>query len=263
VPAEAVVLSGAKSLFRAAAAAVVREAESALREHGAFTIALAGGSTPRGLYELLAADAAFRDRIDWRRVDVFWGDERLVPPDHPESNYRMAHGALLSKVPIPPDRVHRIHGEEADPARAAADYEDVMRAAFGLEAGQVPRFDCVLLGLGADGHTASLFPGSPALEERSRLAVSTWVKTLSANRITLTLPVFNSAASVLFLASGAGKAEALRAIVERGSGPPVLPAQMVVPHAGTLTVMADAPAARLLHTAAVPGPRGSNASARS
>jgi 6-phosphogluconolactonase len=240
-----IVLPSADALCRAAADMFVREAVSAVQARGSFTVALSGGSTPKGLYEVLATDPVFRDRVDWLHVHVFWGDERQVPPDHPDSNYAMARDALLSRVPIPPDHVHRIRGENPE-ADAAAEYERTLRAFFHLAAGELPRFDCVLLGLGADAHTASLFPGDDTLGERTRLVVSTRARSLSARRITLTPPVFNHAACVIFLVSGEGKAEALKAVLEAPDNPRELPAQTIHPESGRLVVMADASAARLL-----------------
>ena len=241
-----IVLPAADALFRAAAGAFAREASSAIEARGSFTVALSGGSTPKGVYELLATDPVLRDRVDWAHVQVFWGDERHVPPENAASNYRMAQDALLSKVPVPPDQIHRVRSENPDPDVAAAVYEETLRAFFHLTPGKFPRFDCALLGLGADAHTASLFPGSHALNERTRLVVSTWVQSLSTHRITLTPPVFNHAACVIFLVSGGDKAQALRAMLEAPDGARELPAGMIHPESGRLVVMADAPAARLL-----------------
>lgn len=225
------------ALARAAAEEVARRADEAVAARGAFTWALSGGSTPRALYALLADPAAgFRDRIPWARTEVFFGDERNVPPDHPDSNHRMASEALLSHVPVA--AVHRIEGER--PAGEAADrYAALLRQRFG--AGAPPRLDLVLLGLGADGHAASLFPGSPALEERARWVSAAWVPALGAHRITLTLPVLDAAAAVLFLVAGRDKAGPLRALL--APGPPTIPAARVRPEAGALRVLADRAAA--------------------
>jgi 6-phosphogluconolactonase len=246
--AELKVFADLDALVQAAAEEIARSATSAIDaidSHGRFTIALSGGSTPKPVYRRLAEEP-YRDRIDWHRVHVFWGDERHVPPDHPESNFGMAHDALLSRVPLPAGNVHRIRAEKPDAQRAADDYAWTLRSAFDLDEGQWPRFDLVLLGIGADGHTASLFPGSDALRERERLVVAPWVSTLSAFRITLTAPVFNRAACALFLVSGEEKAEALRSVLEGDLQPDRFPAQLVRPDDGKLLWLADRAAARLL-----------------
>lgn len=234
------VLDDVEALARAAADEVVRCAEAAVRERGRFTIALSGGSTPQRLYRLLADHA----HIDWRAAHVFWGDERHVPPDHPDSNYRMAREALLDLVPVPADNIHRIHAELPDAAEAADAYEIELRRAFSLAPGEAPRFDLALMGLGADGHTASLFPGSDALHEHARLVVAPWIDKLSSFRITLTLPVFERAAEVLFLVSGEDKAAALQAVLE--GEPERYPAQLVHPREGRLLWYADRTAASRL-----------------
>jgi 6-phosphogluconolactonase len=225
---------------RAAAEEVVRLAGEAVRAHRRFSVALSGGSTPRALFRLLAAA---RDRIDWSAVHVFWGDERHVPPDHADSNYRMARETLLDHVSIPAANIHRIPGEDPDAAHAAALYEEELVEAFALAPRQLPRFDLVLLGLGAEGHTASLFPDSAALHERERRVVAVFVPKLDAHRITLTPPVLNHAAAVIFLVSGADKAAALAAVLdgEREGERQVdlYPAQIVRPEHGTLLWLVD------------------------
>lgn len=234
-------------LAQAAAEEITRSAEEA-SSRGRFTIALSGGSTPKPVYRLLAEEP-YRDRIAWDRVHVFWVDERHVPPDHPDSNFGMAHDALLSRVPIPTDNIHRIRSEKPDAERAAEEYGWTLRSAFDLDEGQWPRFDLVLLGLGADGHTASLFPGSDAVRERSRLAIAPWVSSLGAYRITLTVPVLNHAALVLFLVSGEEKAEALHTVLEGDYQPDRFPAQAVRPEEGRLLWLVDRAAARRLRSA--------------
>jgi 6-phosphogluconolactonase len=214
---------------------------SAVAARGRGRIALAGGRTPEALYRLLA-DPPYRDQIPWESVEVFWGDERCVPPDHAESNYRMAHEALLSRVPIPPGNVHRMAGEAGDPSAAAGDYEAVLHRACGIP----PRLDVCLLGLGPDAHTASLFPGSPALEETPRSVAAVWVETFRAWRLTLTPPVLNAARYVIFLVCGADKAEALRAVLEGPAAPERYPAQIVRPPEGRVEWLLDREAARLL-----------------
>ena len=229
-------------LARGAAEEIAKSAEEAIAARGRFTIALSGGNTPKPAYRLLAE----KPRIDWGRVHVFWGDDRHVPPDHPDSNFGMAHEALLSKVPIPPDNIHRMRTEKADAERVAEEYAWTLRSAFNIEEGEWPRFDLVLMGIGADGHTASLFPGSEAVRERSRLVIAPWVSSLGTFRITLTAPVFNHAALALFLVSGEEKAEALRAVVEGDFQPDRFPAQIVRPEEGKLLWLVDRAAARCL-----------------
>lgn len=224
------------ALAEEAAQAVARTAEAAVTRTGRFTLALSGGRTPGRLYARLASPP-FRARIDWARVQVFWGDERCVPADHPDSNYRLAWERLLSRVPIPPGQIHRMQGEEPDPERAAEDYEGELRRVFRLEAGDRPRFDLILLGLGADGHTASLFPGSPALNETTRLVVVGGAGPDGVHRLTLTLPVFNAAARVIFLVSGKEKGDALSAVLSGGTSPG-RPASLIRP-AGELLWLVD------------------------
>lgn len=237
------VFENATELMNAAASEVLKAALRAVSERGRFTWALSGGSTPRDLYRLLASDP-FRDRMPWKAIHFFWGDERHVPPDHPESNFRMAKEAMLDMIPVPPGNIHRIHAEEPDTERAAAEYGDEIRAFFHLDPAEWPRFDLVLLGLGKDGHTASLFPGGRALQERGRLVVAAWVETQKTWRITLTPPVLNNAGRAAFLVSGEEKAEALRAVIEGGEREPErYPAQIVE---GNRLWMVDRAAARLL-----------------
>jgi 6-phosphogluconolactonase len=234
----------ASSLARAAAEQWVALAQAGIADHGRFSVALSGGSTPRTLYALLATKE-FAARVEWSHVHVFWGDERCVPPDHLESNYRMARETLLDHVPVPPSNVHRIPSEQA-PERAAAAYERTLRALFVGHAGRYPTplpcFDLVLLGMGDDGHTASLFPGSAALYEQTRWVAANYVDKLGAWRVTLTPIAINAAAHVTFLVSGAGKAERLREVL---SGPyqlDVLPAQIIRPTSGGLVWLVDAAA---------------------
>lgn len=213
-------------LTRAAAGEIARFAESAVAEHGRFTWALSGGSTPRPVYEALASDP-YRERLPWSAIHLFWGDERHVPPDHPESNYRMAREAMIDRASVPAGNVHRVAAEDPDARRAAAAYEDELRSFFGLAPGEWPVFDLMLLGIGPDGHTASLFPGSPALRERDALVVAPWVEAQRMFRITLTPPVLNHSRLSLFLVSGEDKAEALRAVIEGEREPERYPAQVV------------------------------------
>jgi len=220
----------------------VRVTAEALEARGRCTVALSGGSSPKRLHQALSGEP-FRSRVSWDQIDFFWGDERHVPVDHPDSNYRMAAETLLSKVPVRPEKVHRIHSEIPDAALAARDYETEIRAAFGGSS-STPRFDLILLGLGSDGHTASLFPGTSALDERRRLCVENWVAALGAYRITMTLPLINAARTVSFVVSGAEKAAVVgRVLNERDPAPP-LPSRLVRPSDGELWWMLDRSAAR-------------------
>jgi 6-phosphogluconolactonase len=188
-----------EAVSRKAAEIFVDLSGSAIQANGIFTVALSGGSTPRRLYELLATDE-FRNQIQWQKVEFFWGDERCVPPGHEQSNFRLAYDSFLIHLALPDTSVHRIKCE-FDPGKAARSYEVEMRSAFGTKG--LPKFDLVMLGVGADGHTASLFPGSNALIESKRLAVA--VLDREPPRVTLTLPVINAASNVMFLASGMDK----------------------------------------------------------
>jgi 6-phosphogluconolactonase len=239
------IVADAEDLARRAAAEFADRVTEAVDAHGRFTVALAGGSTPRALYARLAQEP-WRSRLPWPAIHLFWGDERHVPPDHPDSNFRMVRETLLDVAPVPPGNVHRIRAEDPDAARAAAAYEAELRAFFQLAPGELPRFDLVLLGLGDDAHTASLFPGSAALHERERLVAAPWISTLQTFRITLTPPVLNRAAHVVFLVSGEGKAAALRAVLAGESLPERYPAQIVHPEDGTLLWLVDRAAASRL-----------------
>jgi len=203
------VFDSAAELFQAAAEEFASRAARAVRERGRFCVALSGGSTPRGLFNLLAGGAF---PIPWNETSLFWGDERHVPPDSPESNYRMTQETLLSKVSIPANNIFRVPAEAPNAETVAQKYEQTLQAFFGLKLGEIPRFDLTLNGLGPDGHTASLFPGTVALDENVRLVAAPWVEKFKSYRITLTFPVFNHAACVLFLVTGKEKAPALRAI---------------------------------------------------
>ncbi len=236
------------ALNRAAAQEFQRLAESAIAQRGRFSVALSGGNTPRGVYLLLAQE--HKTTLEWDKVHTFFGDERYVPPDHPDSNYRMTSESLLSKVSIPEKNIHRVR-TELDPEAAAQDYEDQLRDFFHLTNNDWPRFDLIMLGLGDDGHTASLFPGTAALKEVSRRVVANWVEKLQSFRISFTFAVLNHAAEVLFLVSGAGKAQIL-ADVLRPSGAVRFPAQRIKPENGRLLWLADQDAARLLRFANPP-----------
>lgn len=243
------ILDSADALCEAAAAEFLSTAADAVQEHGSFSVALAGGSTPKALYAMLATDPQLRTQLQWDKLYFFFGDERHVPPDHPDSNFRMAQEAMLSKVSLSPQQVARIKSEYADAQQAAREYEQTLRDFFCLAAGQLPRFDLVLLGMGPDGHTASLFPGTRALREGKRLVVSNWVEKLGTDRITITVPVLNNAARVLFLVQGEEKASALKAVLDGPRNPGQLPAQLIQPASGQLLWLVDKAAASLLSTA--------------
>jgi 6-phosphogluconolactonase len=233
------VYEGKERLAEAAARFFVERAQRSIDGTGRFAVALAGGSTPQSAYELLAD--AYRDDLDWGKVHTFFGDERGVPPDHEDSNYRTANEALLSRVPV--GSVHRMRGE-LPPSEAAAEYERELRGFFGGP----PVFDLVLLGVGEDGHTASLFPRTPALDATDRFAVENPVEKLGTTRITLTAPTINAARNVAFLVSGGDKAEALKEILEGNADPRDYPAKLIRP-AGNPAWMVDRAAARLLRAA--------------
>jgi 6-phosphogluconolactonase len=231
-------------MLRVEAERVVARAIDAVARRGCFLFCLAGGDTPKPLYEFLAS-APFARRIEWPRVHVFWGDERCVPPDQPASNYRMAREALLDHVPLPPTNIHRIRGED-EPSEAAAAYEELLGGFFGSHGtSATTSFDLLLLGMGADGHTASLFPGGAAAQETRRWVVASPGPQPESWRISLTPVLLNAAENVTFLVSGANKAERLKDVLE-GGPPDVLPAQLIRPTHGGLHWMIDAAAAARL-----------------
>lgn len=231
-----------QSLMEAAATHVVHHAGQAIQERNVCSIALAGGSTPKRLYELLAT-SPFHTQVEWTKIQVFWGDERHVPPEHADSNYRMADEALLRQVPIPPNHIHRVPGELPDAQTVADRYEAALRTQFHVPEPDIPRFDLILLGMGLDGHTASLFPGTPAVDESRRLVVASWVEQFQAYRITFTPVLLNRARQVTFLISGGEKAETLAAVLEGPLQPHALPAQIIRPNPGHLTWFLDREAA--------------------
>ncbi|MDP3857312.1 MAG: 6-phosphogluconolactonase [Stagnimonas sp.] len=239
------VLHDRSALVQAAAERFVAASIEAIRARGQFHVALSGGSTPKSLYGLLATKG-YAARIDWSRVHLFWGDERCVPPTDPLSNYRMARETLIDYVPLPAGNVHRIRGED-EPAAAAAAYEIELRQVLGTGAG----FDLVLLGMGEDGHTASLFPQLTAVRERERWSMAEYVAAVSAWRITCTPVLLNASAAVLFLVSGGKKAAPLRQVLEGPYPPDALPARVVAPHDGSVCWLLDADAAADLTEAAV------------
>jgi 6-phosphogluconolactonase len=241
-------LTTPQDLFQAAAEEVIRAATSAVAQRGRFAIALSGGSTPKNLYTLIAANASAN--LPWDRMFFFWGDERHVPPDDPDSNYRMAKESLLAKVAIPPANIFPVPAENPDASAAAEAYEQTLRKFFGLAPGEFPRFDLILLGMGPDGHTASLFPETAALQEKSRLVVANWVEKLQNSRITFTLPVLNAARCVAFLVSGTDKAVVLHEVLEGNAAAEKYPSKLVRPSDGRLIWFVDRAAASGLSAAA-------------
>lgn len=233
--------SDAHHLAHAAAEMFVALSIPAISEQGRFTVALSGGSTPKTLYQLLAHEP-YASQIEWAHVHLFWGDERCVPADHPDSNYRMAREALLQHVPLLTENIHPMHGD-IDPAQASAEYEQQLRIFFG---NGLPVFDLILLGMGDDGHTASLFPGTAAIHEQNRWVIGHYVEKLESWRLTLTPVVINAAAQVTFLVAGKSKAERLRDVLKGPYQPDVLPSQIVKPTEGKLLWLVDEEASTLL-----------------
>jgi len=240
------VVEDAAALARRAAQYFAEMIGEIVAPRGRARIAISGGSTPRTAFGLLADPAQpWRSRIPWDRLELFWVDERCVPPDHADSNYRMTREALLDHVPLPASQIHRMEGE-LNPEEGAARYESELRNRFRLEGAESPRFDLVQLGMGPDGHTASLFPHTAAIHELGRLVTANHVQNKDAWRITLTWPVINHAASVFFLIGGAEKAEVLKEVLLGESDPERLPSQLIRPSSGILTLILDKAAAALL-----------------
>jgi len=240
------ILANGTAIARRAAQEFVQAAASGVREKGSFNVVLAGGSTPKALYRLLVNDPTLRSQVPWDKMDLFFGDERHVPPDHPDSNFRMATEAMISKSPLKPEQVTRIKGEYPDAGQAALEYEKALREYFKLKDGEYPRFDLVLVGMGNEGHTLSLFPGTKALHADGRIAVRNWVGKLYAERITLTAPAASNAVQVIFMVTGADKAPALKAVLEGPFEPEQLPAQLLQPKNGKLLWLVDAAAGSML-----------------
>lgn len=245
---EVVVLPDAAAVTRRAAEEVLQSVTEAAAQKGFFTIALAGGSTPRALYTLLSDDPTFCSKIPWEKIHFFFGDERHAAPDSPDSNFRMANEALFSKGLVTPEQITRIKGEYPDTEKAALEYEQAIRAYFKLKDGAYPRFDLVLLGMGDEGHTLSLFPGTRALHAANRIVVRNWVGKLFTERITLTVPAANQANRAIFLVTRADKALALKAVLEGPYEPEQLPAQFIQPVNGKLLWLVDQAAGSMLAT---------------
>jgi 6-phosphogluconolactonase len=238
------IFANREQLSHAAARYVVQIANEALAIHGHFTLALSGGSTPKGVYGLLALEP-YCNQIDWTKAEIFWSDERCVPPDNAESNYHLAHEVMLSKLPIPADHIHRMPANENDLGAASVAYEQELRRVFGTNS--VPDFDLIQLGLGPEAHTASLFPHQASLRETERLVIPVTVPKPPPARLTFTPPILNAAKHILFLVTGAEKANAVQAVLEGDYQPEEYPAQIVHPIQGEVTWMLDTTAASRLH----------------
>lgn len=242
------ILSDGTAIAKRAAQEFVQAAVLAVSCKGYFRVALSGGSTPKALYNLLVSDPALRSRVPWDKIHLFFGDERHVPPDHADSNFRMATEAMISRAPLKAEQVSRIKGEYPDAEKAAREYEDVLQSRFKLMPGELPRFDLLLAGMGNEGHTLSLFPGTKALHADGRTVVRNWVGKLYTERITLTAPAACKAAEILFMVTGADKAPALKAVLEGPYEPEQLPAQLLQPKEGKLLWLVDTAAGSMLST---------------
>jgi 6-phosphogluconolactonase len=241
------ILKDGAAIARLAADKFLDLAQAAVQQRGSFSLALAGGSTPKLLYSLLATDSALRAAVPWDKMHLFFGDERHVGPDDAQSNFKMASEAMLSKVPVKQDQVHRMKGEYPDAEKAAREYEQELRAHFALKEGELPRFDLILVGMGDEGHCLSLFPGTKALHPPAgRTVVSNWVGKLFTDRITVTAPVANNAANILFTVTGKEKSLALKGVLEGPHEPEQLPSQLIQPTNGTLLWLVDEAAGSML-----------------
>jgi 6-phosphogluconolactonase len=243
------VFADAEAVSRTAADEFIRCSREAIAARGRFTVALSGGSTPKRLYQLLA-DPPFRDQVDWGKVEFFWGDERSVPPDHNDSNFHTAREAMLRRLPIPPEHIHRMEAERTDRDAAARDYEAAIARVFNVPTGgPPPAFDLILLGMGPDGHTASLFPHTTGLKETARWVIVNYVPKFATDRVTFTVPMLNKAYEVLFLIAGTDKAEPLHEVLEGASNTDLYPSQLVKPAGGKLVFFVDRAASAKLTTA--------------
>jgi 6-phosphogluconolactonase len=240
------ILADGAAIAKNATQEFIQAAAAAVREKGAFNVSLAGGSTPKALYTLLATDRAVRSQVPWDKIHLFFGDERHVGPGHPDSNFRMATEAMISRVPLAKDQVVRIKGEYQDAEEAAREYEQALQSYFNLKPREYPRFDLLLAGMGNEGHTLSLFPGTKALHADDRIVVRNWVGKLYTERITLTASAANNAAQIILMVTGADKACALKAVLEGPTEPEQLPAQLLRPTNGRLLWLVDAAAGSML-----------------
>jgi 6-phosphogluconolactonase len=246
---EVYILRDNAAIARRAAEEFVKMAQSAVTRKGSFTVALSGGSTPKLLYSLLATDADLRAKVPWDKMHLFFGDERHVGPDDAQSNFKMASESMITKAPLKPEQVHRMKGEYPDAERAAKEYEEDLRAYFRVKDAEMPRLDLVLAGMGEEGHTLSLFPGTKALHAQGRMVVRNWVGKLYTDRITITAPVANNAEMILFMVAGKEKALALKGVLEGPYEPEQLPAQLLQPTNGKLLWLVDQAAGSLLSNA--------------
>jgi 6-phosphogluconolactonase len=247
------IFADTSKLTRGAAERFVELAAKAVEEHGVFSVALSGGSTPKALYQLIAADPIIRSKVQWSKVHMFFGDERHVPPDHNDSNFRMANEAMIQTLSSEQLHVHRVLAEFPSAAEAAAEYEADLREFFeprGLLDGGFPRFDLIFLGMGPDGHTASLFPNSSGLNETTRWVIANWVEKFQTDRITMTFPVLNAAAEVIVFVAGQEKASLLAEVLDPGAAGTKYPVQKVKPRKGLKRWMLDAAAASGIATPA-------------
>src|SRR6202049_1188849 len=243
------ILKDNAAIAKRAAEELLKVAQSAVQQHGSFSVALSGGSTPKLLYALLATDPELRGKLPWDKMQMFFGDERHVGPDDPQSNFKMASETMFNKAPLKPEQIHRMKGEYPDAEKAAQEYEQELRTHFHLREKELPRFDLVLAGMGDEGHTLSLFPGTKALHAQGRAVVRNWVGKLYTERITMTAPAANNAEMILFMVAGKEKALALKAVLEGPYEPEQLPAQLLQPTNGKLLWLVDETAGSLLSNA--------------
>ncbi|MDP9148029.1 MAG: 6-phosphogluconolactonase [Acidobacteriota bacterium] len=244
---EVLILEDAAAIAAHAAETFVQAARDAVNRNGSFSVALSGGSTPKILYSLLANDP-LRAKVPWDKLQLFFGDERHVGPDDSQSNYKLASDVMISKAPIKPGQVERMKGEYSDTEQAALEYEGILRKKFRLKSAELPRFDLVLAGMGDEGHTLSLFPGTKALHAQGRMVVRNWVGKFFTERITFTASLANNAAMILFMVTGKEKALALKGVLEGPYEPEQLPAQFLQPTDGQLLWLVDKAAGNMLST---------------
>jgi 6-phosphogluconolactonase len=246
---EVYILKDNDAIARRAAEEFVKLAQAAVKDHGSFSVALSGGSTPKLLYSLLAADPELRAKVPWDKMELFFGDERHVGPGDPQSNFKMASDTMFTKAPLKPEQIHRMKGEYPDAEKAAQEYQQDLCAHFRLKDQELPRFDLVLAGMGDEGHTLSLFPGTKALHAQGRAVVSNWVGKLYTDRITITAQLANNAQMTLFMVAGKDKALALKGVLEGPYEPEQLPAQLLQPTNGKLLWLVDQAAGSMLSNA--------------
>ncbi len=242
------ILKDSAAVAAHAAEGFAKAAQAAVNRKGSFSVALSGGSTPKILYSLLANEPQFRTMLPWDKMQLFFGDERHVGPDDPQSNFKMATETMISRAPLKTAQVERMKGEYPDAEQAAREYEQVLRASFKVKEAELPRFDLILAGMGDEGHTLSLFPGTKALHPEGRIVVRNWIGKLYTDRITFTAPLANNSAMILFMVAGKEKAPALKAVLEGPYEPDQLPAQLLQPTNGELLWLVDQAAGSMLST---------------